>query len=162
VSDAFEQLQQVRGYYSVPDTLDVDRYQFEGNDQPQDVSSRPASWTSAVSSDSQRNWANDHTVYTHGYGVVAAQGNERGSQGEPSFVVEDIPLQSADPVAGGGAAAHLLRGAEPRVLDRRGPRRRRPRSRSTPRSGPSPARTRRVTSRSSRTTATAGSRSEGS
>ena len=27
--------------------------------------------------DGQRNWANEHTVYTHGYGVVAAYGNQR-------------------------------------------------------------------------------------
>ena len=27
--------------------------------------------------DGQRNWVNDHTVYTHGFGVVAAYGNQR-------------------------------------------------------------------------------------
>ena len=96
VSDAFEQLQQVRGYYSVPQTLDVDRYQFEDG-QAQDVVIAARELDLGGLSDSQRNWANDHTVYTHGYGVVAARGNVRGSQGEPSFVVEDIPLQSSDP-----------------------------------------------------------------
>ena len=29
----------------------------------------------------QRNWLNDHTVYTHGFGVVAAYGNQRGADG---------------------------------------------------------------------------------
>ena len=96
VSPAFEQLQQVRGYYSVPDTLDVDRYVLEGNDQPQDVIIAAREVDIGGLADNQRNWANDHTVYTHGYGVVAAKGNERGPGGEPSFVVEDIPLQSAD------------------------------------------------------------------
>ena len=97
VSDAFEQLQQVRGYYTVPQTLDVDRYQFEGEDQPQDVVIAARELDLGGLSPSQRNWANDHTVFTHGYGVVAARGNQRGAQGEPAFVVQDIPLQSSDP-----------------------------------------------------------------
>jgi len=97
VSPAFEQLQQVRGYYSVPETLDVDRYVLEDNDQPQDVIIAARELNIDGLADNQRNWANDHTVYTHGYGVVAAKGNERGPGGEPSFVVEDIPLQSTDP-----------------------------------------------------------------
>ena len=35
--------------------------------------------------DGQRNWLNDHTVYTHGYGVVAAYGNQRTTDGDPVF-----------------------------------------------------------------------------
>jgi uncharacterized membrane protein (UPF0182 family) len=97
VSDAFEQLQQVRGYYSVPESLDVDRYQFEGSELPQDVVIAARELDLDGLSESQRNWASDHTVYTHGYGVVAARGNQRGNQGEPSFVIEDIPLRSSDP-----------------------------------------------------------------
>jgi len=40
---------------------------------------------------SQRNWVNDHTVYTHGFGVVAAYGNERTEDGQPVFMESDIP-----------------------------------------------------------------------
>ena len=29
------------------------------------------------------NWANLHTVYTHGYGVIAAFGNQRPADNEP-------------------------------------------------------------------------------
>ena len=32
-----------------------------------------------------RNWVNDHTVYTHGYGVVAAYGNKVTADGQPKF-----------------------------------------------------------------------------
>ena len=35
--------------------------------------------------DSQRNWLNDHTVYTHGYGFYAAYGNQRTTEGDPVF-----------------------------------------------------------------------------
>ena len=91
ISDAFEQLQQVRGYYSVPTTLDVDRYALPGEAQPQDtiIAARELNLDGLQAS--QRNWANDHTVYTHGYGIIAARGNERGPNGEPVFTAKDIP-----------------------------------------------------------------------
>lgn len=91
ISDAFEQLQQVRGYYSVPPTLDVDRYKLGDNAQPQDVIIAARELNLEGLQSTQRNWANDHTVYTHGYGIIAARGNERGPNGEPVFVAEDIP-----------------------------------------------------------------------
>lgn len=91
ISDAFEQLQQVRGYYSVPQTLDVDRYKLEGEDNPQDTIIAARELNLSGLQDSQRNWANDHTVYTHGYGIIAARGNERGPNGEPVFTAKDIP-----------------------------------------------------------------------
>ena len=40
--------------------------------------------------DAQRNWINDHTQYTHGFGFVAALGDEVDG-GRPSFVSSDIP-----------------------------------------------------------------------
>lgn len=90
VAPAFEQLRQVRGYYSVPPTLDVDRYDLKGKDTPQDIVIAARELNLSGLADSQRNWANDHTVYTHGYGVIAALGNKRGPQGEPVFVTETI------------------------------------------------------------------------
>lgn len=91
ISDAFEQLQQVRGYYTVQSTLDVDRYKLDGNPRPQDVIIAARELNLNGLQPSQRNWANDHTVYTHGYGIIAARGNQRGAQGEPVWVVKDIP-----------------------------------------------------------------------
>jgi uncharacterized membrane protein (UPF0182 family) len=91
ISDAFEQLQQVRGYYSVPTTLDVDRYTLPGETQPQDTIIAARELNLAGLQEGQRNWANDHTVYTHGYGIIAARGNQRGPNGEPVFTAKDIP-----------------------------------------------------------------------
>ncbi|MEO6604313.1 MAG: UPF0182 family protein, partial [Aeromicrobium sp.] len=91
ISPAFEQLQQVRGYYAVPTTLDVDRYKLGDDDQPQDILIAARELDLKGLQSSQRNWANDHTVYTHGYGVIAARGNQRGANGEPVFVERDIP-----------------------------------------------------------------------
>ena len=39
----------------------------------------------------QRTWVNEHTVYTHGYGVVNAYGNTVASGGYPSFWEGGIP-----------------------------------------------------------------------
>jgi uncharacterized membrane protein (UPF0182 family) len=39
----------------------------------------------------QRNWNNDHTVYTHGFGVVAANGNQRAPDGSPVWSSKDLP-----------------------------------------------------------------------
>ncbi len=41
----------------------------------------------------QRNWTNDTTVYTHGYGVVAAYGNTTAGRGAPAFWEQGIPSQ---------------------------------------------------------------------
>jgi uncharacterized membrane protein (UPF0182 family) len=89
VSPAFEQLQQQRGFYQMPPVLDVDRYSFEGSTQPQDVviAARELNLDNVP----DRNWANDHTVYTHGYGVVAAYGDRRSSNGEPVWAQQGLP-----------------------------------------------------------------------
>ena len=96
VSDTFEQLQQVRGYYSVPDVLDIDRYPVNG--ELRDMVMAVRELNQAGLGDEQRNWANLHTVYTHGYGVIAAYGNQRDNQGElvsndgePEWAEQDIP-----------------------------------------------------------------------
>lgn len=91
VSQAFEQLQQKCGYYRIPSTLDVDRYVLPGSTQAQDVIIAARELDLNGLESSQRTWSNDHTVYTHGYGVIAAKGNQRGSQGEPVWVASNIP-----------------------------------------------------------------------
>ena len=96
VSATFEQLQQVRGYYSVPKVLDVDRYPIQGRERDVVVAAREIHIEGLP--DAQKKWANEHTVYTHGYGMVAAYGNQRDAKdqpvdndGEPIWAEEDIP-----------------------------------------------------------------------
>ncbi|HET9858476.1 MAG TPA: UPF0182 family protein, partial [Nocardioidaceae bacterium] len=112
VSDTFEQLQQVRGYYSVPDVLDVDRYPVNGELRDMVVAVRELDQSGLP--DEQRNWANLHTVYTHGYGVIAAYGNQRNSEGvleandgEPEWAEQDIPPR--------GDLTQLNDGYQPRI-----------------------------------------------
>ena len=75
VGPTFEQLQQVRGFYSFPTDLDVDRYKIGDKVSDTVIAVREVQVDRLPAG--QRNWNNDHTVYTHGYGVVAANGNQR-------------------------------------------------------------------------------------
>ena len=79
VPPAFQQLQQVRGFYTFPNPLDVDRYEID--DQNRDVVVAVREIEIAGIPDAQQNWINEHTVYTHGFGFVAAHGNTRNSDG---------------------------------------------------------------------------------
>ncbi|MGO1907571.1 MAG: UPF0182 family membrane protein [Brevibacterium linens] len=87
VSDTFRQLQQVRPYYSFPQKLDVDRYDIDGEMRDTVISVREL----APSSVNNQSWFNRAIVYTHGFGVVAANGNQRNPDGEPLFMESDIP-----------------------------------------------------------------------
>ncbi|WP_051425812.1 UPF0182 family protein [Jiangella gansuensis] len=97
IPPAFQQLQQVRGFYSFSDPLDVDRYLVEDPETGQPTERDMVVAVREVDSDGipaeQRNWINEHTVYTHGFGVVAAFGNTRETDGAPAFAEEDIPTQ---------------------------------------------------------------------
>lgn len=89
VGPTFEQLQQVRGFYSFPTDLDVDRYKIGDKVNDTVIAVREVQVDRLPAG--QRNWNNDHTVYTHGYGVVAANGNQRAADGTPVFSEKDLP-----------------------------------------------------------------------
>ncbi|HJE78699.1 MAG TPA: UPF0182 family protein [Brevibacterium epidermidis] len=93
VSDTFRQLQQVRPYYSFPQKLDVDRYNIDGDMRDTVISVREL----APSSVNNQSWFNRAIVYTHGFGVVAANGNQRNPDGEPLFMESDIPPKGEFP-----------------------------------------------------------------
>ncbi len=83
VAPTFRQLEGQRDYYAFPDTLDVDRYTV--GDQTRDAVVAVREINLGGLPDNQRNWLNDHTVYTHGYGFYAAYGNQRTPEGDPVF-----------------------------------------------------------------------------
>ena len=88
VSDAFRQLEQYRQYYSFPNRLHVGRYEVDG--QTQDTVIAVRELNQAGLGDSQ-SWYNSTIVYTHGFGLVAAYGNKRDSDGKPQFFQSGIP-----------------------------------------------------------------------
>ena len=89
VSPTFKQLQQSKQYYTFADTLAVDKYDIDGVSQDTVIAARELD----LEGNDNRNWVNDHTVYTHGYGVVAAYGNKVAADGQPQFFESSIPTQ---------------------------------------------------------------------
>ncbi len=87
VSATFRQLQQIKPYYTFPQSLDVDRYKINGVSRDTVVAVRELN----IEGNPSRNWINDHLVYTHGFGFVAAYGNTVDADGKPNFAVGDLP-----------------------------------------------------------------------
>jgi uncharacterized membrane protein (UPF0182 family) len=87
ISSTFRQLQQIKPYYTFTESLDVDRYTVNGVTRDAVVAVRELS----IDGNPSRNWINDHLVYTHGFGFVAAFGNAVDADGKPSFLVGDLP-----------------------------------------------------------------------
>ncbi|HEX4058291.1 MAG TPA: UPF0182 family protein, partial [Galbitalea sp.] len=89
VSKSFGQLQQFKQFYEFENHLDVDRYTINGKSQDTVIAARELSLSGLAAS--SQTWYNDTIVYTHGFGVVAAYGNERGASGQPKFLESGIP-----------------------------------------------------------------------
>jgi len=87
ISATFRQLQQIKPYYTFPESLDIDRYTIDGVKRDVAVAVRELN----IAGNPSRNWINDHLFYTHGFGFVAAFGNARDTDGKPSFAVGDLP-----------------------------------------------------------------------
>ncbi len=93
VVDTYKQLEQNKPYYQFADALDVDRYVVDGKLRDSVVAVRELN-LAGVPAD-KRNWYNDHFVYTHGFGLVAAYGNELSAEGAPRFFQSGIPVRGA-------------------------------------------------------------------
>ena len=87
LSATFRQLQQIKPYYSFPESLDIDRYTVNGVSRDAVVAVRELN----IEGNPSRNWINDHLVYTHGFGFVAAYGNTVDADGKPNFLVGNLP-----------------------------------------------------------------------
>ncbi len=87
LSATFRQLQQIKPYYSFPESLDIDRYTVNGVQRDAVVAVRELN----IEGNPSRNWINDHLVYTHGFGFVSAFGNTVDADGKPNFLVGDLP-----------------------------------------------------------------------
>src|SRR5205085_1428877 len=86
----YKRLQEIRNYYQFND-VDIDRYSVLGRTTQILIAARELN-TSGIPSPS---WVNQHLVYTHGYAVAASPANAVASDGNPDFVVRDLPPQSA-------------------------------------------------------------------
>jgi uncharacterized membrane protein (UPF0182 family) len=84
LSPTFTQLEQdSRSFYGFKSTLDVDHYAINGVDRDVVLAVRELNLSGLPSS--RQTWANRHLIYTHGYGVVAAQ-SDTAVGGKPDFI----------------------------------------------------------------------------
>lgn len=89
VSPTVTNEQKIRQVYGFSDKLNVDRYTIDGHEHDYIVGVREA--VPGNLQDSQRNWINQHTAYTHGYGFVAAQASVDITKKGTPFAAGDIP-----------------------------------------------------------------------
>jgi hypothetical protein len=101
LSRTFTQLEQGRNIFGFPPSLNIDRYDVNGKTQDYIVAAREINPTSLQPN--QRDWINEHLVYTHGDGFVYAPANQvqngpqdaTGSGGYPVFGVSDLNNKGA-------------------------------------------------------------------
>ncbi|MGH9177079.1 MAG: UPF0182 family protein [Acidimicrobiales bacterium] len=89
----YQRLQEVRTFYRFTD-VDVDRYGVEDEQTQILLSARELSPDSLPSD----TWENRHLAFTHGYGAVLSPANAVTSDGQPDFLVKNIPPQGEPPI----------------------------------------------------------------
>jgi uncharacterized membrane protein (UPF0182 family) len=89
----YQRLQEVRTFYRFTD-VDVDRYEVE-DDTTQIVLSARELNPGSLPSDT---WENRHLAFTHGYGAVLSPANSVTADGQPDFLVKNIPPQGDPPI----------------------------------------------------------------
>jgi hypothetical protein len=105
LSKTFTQLEQRKNFYGFPQQLNIDRYSVHG--QMRDFVIAARELDSGALTANQTNWINQHMVYTHGNGFVAAPANQvnsalddaaAGQGGYPNFTVSDTTTQGDIPL----------------------------------------------------------------
>lgn len=92
IKQTLKQIQAIRLYYDF-NSVDVDRYYFNGNYQQVMVSPRELD-TDKIP-EQARTWVNEVLTYTHGYGVVVNPVNKISGEGLPYLLIKDIPPVSS-------------------------------------------------------------------
>lgn len=85
----FSQIQEIRTYYQFS-SITNDRYTL--GDELRQIMLSPRDLE--AENLPNRNWINEHLIFTHGYGAVAGPVNQVTQEGLPVLFVKDIPPQS--------------------------------------------------------------------
>jgi uncharacterized membrane protein (UPF0182 family) len=92
LATTYKQLQNIKTYYGIND-VDVDRYVIDGEVTQVMVSARELDEARVPGG----GWVNEKLVYTHGFGSVVSPANSVTPEGQPEFLVKDIPPISSTP-----------------------------------------------------------------
>ena len=91
LQDTLRQIQEIRTYYDFPD-IDIDRYEIDGTIREMMLAARELSVDKLP--ESSRNWINEKLIYTHGYGITMNPVNGFTSEGLPTLILSNMPVQS--------------------------------------------------------------------
>jgi len=92
IKQTLKQIQAIRLYYDF-NSVDMDRYYFNGNYQQVMVSPRELDKNKIP--EQARTWVNETLTYTHGYGIVVNPVNKISGEGLPELLIKDIPPVSS-------------------------------------------------------------------
>ncbi|CCU79463.1 INTEGRAL MEMBRANE PROTEIN (Rhomboid family) [Halanaerobium saccharolyticum subsp. saccharolyticum DSM 6643] len=91
LQDTYNQLQALRQYYTFED-IDIDRYQL-GDDYTQVMLGARELDQNSLAQQAQT-WVNKTLKYTHGLGVTMSPTGKVRDNGQPEFLIQDIPPKS--------------------------------------------------------------------
>ncbi|HEY1986938.1 MAG TPA: UPF0182 family protein, partial [Terracidiphilus sp.] len=94
LQDTLRQIQEIRTYYDFPD-IDLDRYKIDGQVRQVMLAAREMSVEKLP--ESSRNWINEKLIYTHGYGITMNPVNGFTTEGLPTLMLSNMPIQSTVP-----------------------------------------------------------------
>jgi len=94
LQDTLRQIQEIRTYYDFPD-IDIDRYTIDGTTREVMLAARELNVEKLP--ESSRNWINEKLIYTHGYGITMNPVNGFTSEGLPTLILSNMPVQSTVP-----------------------------------------------------------------
>lgn len=88
----YQNLQELAPYYRV-DFVDTDRYEIDGQLTQVMVAARELDEAGYP----ERNWQTIRLIYTHGFGMALSPANEVETDGQPSFLIRNVPPISEKP-----------------------------------------------------------------
>ena len=91
LQDTLRQIQEIRTYYDFPD-IDIDRYTIDGTTREVMLATRELNVDKLP--ESSRNWINEKLIYTHGYGITMNPVNGFTTEGLPTLILSNMPVQS--------------------------------------------------------------------
>ena len=93
LTPTFNVKQEIQAYYQFKTPLDIGHYPLGTGDQDIAIAARELN----LSGISRSSWSNNHLIYTHGYGVVAAPTDQMDT-GTPTFINGGLPPVNQIPV----------------------------------------------------------------
>ena len=95
----FQRLQPGLGFYRFLG-LEVDRYQVRDPSGNISLTQALVSTRELALDEIPDTWENNHIVYTHGYGMALAPANVTTSNGQPDFLVRNLPVEVSPELVG--------------------------------------------------------------